>query len=226
MGTKRLLRAFGRALGTVGIALAGAYFFALRPWHRRWGTTDAEASSALPGDDFVEDADVESTRAITIATPARAVWPWLVQLGQGRGGFYSYERLENFFGLQTHTTDYVPSGHQHLSVGDVVRFGPPGSKFPSFRVALVDPGRTLVLSAPGWETGASEATWTFALHEITPGATRLVVRFRGRSPSLRARLVNRLVVEPVQFAMERKMLKGIRRRAERARASTTEGRRR
>lgn len=226
MGTKRILRAFGRALAVAGVALAGAYLFALRPWHRRWGTTDTEATGALPGDDFVEDADVESTRAITIAAPARDVWPWVVQLGQGRGGFYSYERLENLLGLQIHDTRNILSDHQHLGVGDEVRLGPPGANVPSFRVAVIDPGRTLVLSAPGWETGGSNATWTFALHEVSPGATRLVVRFRGRSPSLRARLVNRLVVEPVQFAMERKMLKGIRQRAERARASATEGRRR
>ncbi|KAB1186700.1 MULTISPECIES: hypothetical protein [Haloferax] len=226
MGTKRLLRAAGRALGVAGVALSGAYLFALRPWHRRWGTTDTEAAGALPGDDFVGDADVVSTRAITIATPARAIWPWLVQLGQGRGGFYSYERLENLFGLQIHSADHILPSHQHLSVGDVIRLGPPGSNTPSFHVALVDPGRTLVLSAPGWETGASTATWTFALHEISPSATRLIVRFRGRSTSLRERVFNRLVVEPIQFAMERKMLKGIRKRAERARASPTEGRRR
>ncbi|KAB1197264.1 MULTISPECIES: hypothetical protein [Haloferax] len=226
MGTQRVLRALGRALGTVGLALTGAYLLALRPWHRRWGATDAEATGTLPGDDFVGDADVVSTRAITIAASARAVWPWVVQLGQGRGGFYSYERLENLFGLQIHNADHILSEHQHLGVGDEIRLGPPGSNAPSFRVALIDPGRTLVLSAPGWETGSSEATWTFALHEVSPSATRLIVRFRGHSPSLGSRVVNRLVVEPVQFAMERKMLKGIRKRAERARASATEGRRR
>ncbi|WP_416838622.1 hypothetical protein [Haloferax sp. DFSO52] len=226
MGMKRLLRAIGRVLGVVGVALTGAYLFALRPWHRQWGTTDGEATGALPGDDFVGDADVVSTRAITIAASARSVWPWLVKLGQGRGGFYSYERLENFFGLQIHDADNILSEHQHLGIGDEIRLGPPGSNAPSFHVALMDPGRTLVLSAPGWELGASTATWTFALHELSPGATRLVVRFRGQSPSLRARVVNRLVVEPVQFAMERKMLIGIRERAERARASATEGRRR
>ncbi|KAB1192447.1 hypothetical protein GJR96_02930 [Haloferax sp. MBLA0076] len=226
MGTKRLLRASGRALGLVGVALTGVYLLALRPWHRRWGTTDTEATGALPGDDFVEDADVESTRAITIAAPSRAVWPWLVQLGQGRGGFYSYERLESFFGLQTHDADPTQPSHHHLRVGDAIRLGPLGTNALTFRVAVIDPGRSLVLSAPGWETGASPATWTFALHELSPGSTRLVVRFRGRSTTLRERLVNRLVVEPVQFAMERKMLKGIRKRAERARASATEGRRR
>lgn len=226
MGIKRLLRAFGRAIGIAGLALTGVYYLALRPWHRRWGSTDAEATGALPGDDFVGAADVESTRAVTIATPARGVWPWLVRLGHGRGGFYSYERLENLLGLQRHDAGHILTEHQHLGVGDEIRLGPPGSNAPSYRVALVDPGRTLVLSAPGWEVGASEATWTFALHEITPDATRLVVRYRGHSPSLRARLVNRLLVEPIQFAMERKMLLGIRDRAERARASATEGRRR
>ncbi|ELZ93126.1 MULTISPECIES: hypothetical protein [Haloferax] len=222
MGTRRLIR----ALGLAGIGVVGTYLLAVRPWHRRWGTTDDEATGWLPGDDFVAEADVSSTRAITITAPARAVWPWLVQLGQGRGGFYSYERLENLFGLQIHNADRILPQHQRLDVGDEIRLGPPGSGAPSFRVAFVDPERSLVLSAPGWETGESPATWTFALHEVAPGATRLVVRFRGRSETLRERAMNRLVVEPVQFAMERKMLKGIRSRAERARASPTGGRHR
>ncbi|ELZ94777.1 hypothetical protein C440_06872 [Haloferax mucosum ATCC BAA-1512] len=222
MGTKRRIR----ALGLAGGAIAGAYHFAVRPWHRQWGATNDEATESLPGDDFVSDCDVSSTRGITIAAPARVVWPWLVQLGQSRGGFYSYERLETLFGLEIHNADRILPEYQRLDVGDEVRLGPPGSETPSFHVALVDPGRSLVLSAPGWETGESQATWTFVLHEVTPGATRLLVRFRGRSETLRERVMNRLFVEPVQFAMERKMLKGIRERAERARTSATEGQRR
>ncbi|AFK18207.1 hypothetical protein E6P09_05425 [Haloferax mediterranei ATCC 33500] len=222
MGTRRIIR----ALGLAGLGIASTYYLAIRPWHRRWGTTNDEAAGPLPGDDFVSDYDTSSTRAITIGAPARAVWPWLVQLGQGRGGFYSYERLENLFGLGIDNADRILSEYQHLDVGDEVRLGPPGANAPSFHVALVDPGRSLTLSAPGWETGESPAVWTFALHEVTPNTTRLIVRFRGRSETLRERVVNRLIIEPVQFAMERKMLKGVRERAERTRASATEGRRR
>ncbi|WP_396610682.1 hypothetical protein ACH9L7_10630 [Haloferax sp. S1W] len=219
MGSKRL----SRALGIAGATLAGSYF-ALRPWHRHWGTTDEEATGSLPGDDFVEDADWQSTRAITIAAPARAVWPWLVQMGQDRSGFYSYERLENLFGVHLDSTDSIRTEHQHLDVGDEIRLGPFRSAAQSFRVAVVDPGKSLVLSAPGWETGESAATWTFALHEAAPGATRLVIRFRGRSGSLRERLVDRFFVEPIQFLMERKMLKSIRTRVERERSATMDGR--
>ncbi|ELZ87623.1 hypothetical protein C453_04694 [Haloferax elongans ATCC BAA-1513] len=220
MGIERL----SRALGIAGATLAGSYLLALRPWHRRWGTTDDEASETLPGDDFVDDADWQSTRAITIAAPARAVWPWLVQMGQGRSGFYSYERLESLFGLQIDTAGGNHANQQQLDIGDEVRLGPRGSGLPSFHVAVVNPGESLVLSAPGWETGESDATWTFALHEVAPGATRLVIRFRGRSETLYGRVMNRLVTEPIQFLMERKMLKGIRTRVERGRSAAMNGR--
>src|SRR4051812_23088582 len=78
-----------------GVAAAAVYALLVRPWHLRWGATDEEAGEPLPGDDLRSDANVVATHAITIDAPAADVWPWLVQIGRGRGGFYSYTWLEN-----------------------------------------------------------------------------------------------------------------------------------
>src|SRR5664279_5588585 len=113
----------------------------LRARTLRWGATDTEARGELPGDDLVPDPGLTSTRAITIAAAAADVWPWIVQLGQGRGGFYSYDALENLVGCQIHSADHVVPEWQSIAVGDEIRLHPEGG----LMVALVDPGRALVL---------------------------------------------------------------------------------
>jgi hypothetical protein len=88
------LRALRRP-AALGSAATLAYLVAVRPWQHRWGATDAEVRAALPGDQYVPRARSQSTRAVTVAAPAAEVWRWLVQFGQGRAGFYSYNWLEN-----------------------------------------------------------------------------------------------------------------------------------
>src|ERR1700682_4382350 len=90
----------------------------------RWGATDEEIAAAQPGDDLIGDANVTATRAITIRRSADVVWPWIAQLGQGRGGFYSYDFLENLVGCDIHSADRVVSEWQQIGVGDEVRLAP------------------------------------------------------------------------------------------------------
>jgi hypothetical protein len=106
--------------GTVATLGAGAYHWGLGPWQRAWGATDAELEAALPGDDCTAEPADQITPAITIDAPAERIWPWLVQLGADRGGSYSYDWLEDLFGLRIHgATELVPEW-QDLRVGDLV----------------------------------------------------------------------------------------------------------
>lgn len=210
-----------------GAAVAGAalasYTFLVRPWHLRWGATREEREELLPGDTFVPFPRHEATHAITIHAPVSEVWPWLVQVGQTRGGFYSYTWLENLAGCQMHNADRVVPEWQTLRVGDVVWLHPQAPPLP---VSLVDPGRALVLGgaanhAPAAEApgGAGAGTWGFYLKAIDEQTTRLIIRLRwDRKPGLLNWLGNYGMLEPAHFVMERKMLLGIKQRAESAAA--------
>jgi hypothetical protein len=194
------------ALAVVAIAL-------LMPWMNRWGATGEELVQSLPGDEIVAGASVETTRAIEIGSPAARVWPWLAQIGQGRGGWYSYDWLENLLGCDIHTLDHIEPALQTLQVGDEIRLGPQEG-LPSYKVVLMEPGQALVLRSVNPQTGAEGETWGFYLLEKQSGLTRLVVRHRA-TPGIDAteRIFN-TVFQPISFVMERRMLKGIRERAE------------
>lgn len=224
------------ALAVGGTALAATYLLALRPRMITWGATDDEVRMPLPGDDLVPGAWYQTTRAVTIQVPPEAVWPWLVQMGQGRGGFYTYEWLEQAAGTAIRTVDDIIPELQNLAIGDVVLLSPAGGP----KVARLEPRRALVLHdtmdvrtgrsiPPGTpKQFAADWTWTYLLQPMGDGATRLLVRtradFRPRAP-LAAAVA--LLLAPAHFIMERGMLLGIKRRAERAleqRAAATEHR--
>jgi hypothetical protein len=178
----------------------------------RWGATDEEIAAAQPGDDLIGDANVTATRAITIRRSPDVVWPWVAQLGQGRGGFYSYDFLENLVGCDIHSADRVVSEWQQIEVGDEVRLAPTAG----LRVATLEPGRALVLqgSLPIARTPPFDSSWAFVLCEQPDGTTRLL----SREQYGYRRWWAPFVVEPTQaisFVMSRKMLLGIRDRAER-----------
>jgi hypothetical protein len=127
---------------TVAVAVAGVVSVALaRRAMLGWGATTAERRAALPGDDLVPHASVRATRAITVAADAGDLWPWIAQLGQGRGGFYSYDVLENLIGCDIHSADQIVPAWQTVEVGDEVRLHPS----VALAVAVVDPGHALVL---------------------------------------------------------------------------------
>jgi hypothetical protein len=191
------------ALGaTVG---AGAFYCALlrRPV-LTWGASESEATSRLAGDELLEDADGVSTRAIDIDAPASAVWPWLAQMGPApRGGAYTYDWIENLLGLHMHSVDTVLPDFQHPEVGDTIAFGT-----NRMRLELVEPDHLLA-----WRSVDGNWVWSFVLAEHNR-ATRLISRNRFRLPTLGARIAM-LPMQPGSLVMERKMLLGIKQRAER-----------
>ena len=173
-----------------------------------WGSTNDEAAAHLPGDELLEDADGVATRAITIDAPATAVWPWIAQMGPSpRGGAYTYDWIENLLGLNMHSADHVLAEFQHPEIGEGFGYGTNKMVF-----AIVEPERVLATrSADGnW-------VWTFILRE-QDGRTRLISRNRFRLPRLRDK-VGMIPMEPGSLVMERKMLKGIKERAERLAAA-------
>jgi hypothetical protein len=200
----------GVLLGLIGGLL---YVPVIKPWQMRWGATDAEVQTGYPGDDIVSGMADQSTRAIDIHTPASQVWPWLLQLGQGRGGLYSYDFLENLVGCDIHTLDYVAPELQNLKVGDTIKLGPQKG-LPYYAVVLIEPQQALVLQAINPETGEPGGTWGFYLDEKSSSLTRLVIRHRDiPSQDPTARVVNS-IFEPISFVMEHRMLHGIRDHAE------------
>jgi hypothetical protein len=203
MTTNALLGRGTLTVGAIGVA-AVLYRRMLRGPVLTWGATDAEADARLPGDELLEAADGVATRAITIDAPASAVWPWIAQIGPSpRGGAYTYDWIENLLGLNMHSTDRVLPEYQHPRVGDTLGYGPNRMRFER-----VEPRR--VLSSRS-EDG--NWVWSFVLDEHD-GETRLISRNRFRLPSLSARL-GMIPMEPASLVMERKMLRGIKERAER-----------
>jgi hypothetical protein len=194
---------------TAGLAVLGvAYWTLLRPRLLHWGATRAEVERSLPGDDLLSEATAESTMAITIGAPPDAIWPWLRQLGQGRGGFYSYEWAENLVGLDIHNADEIRPEYQSLSVGDRIRLAR-ADRFPeaTLEVAALDPERSLVLAHTAEPTGW---VWSFVLDPVDEATTRLLVRSRVRLPdNPLARVAAQSVLDPVTFVMTRGMLRGI-----------------
>lgn len=205
----------------VGVLLAAPV---LRRWYNRWGATPEELTRHLPGDELVLDPKLGYTRVVTIDAPPSDVWPWLVQLGQGRGGFYSFDVLENLIGCRIHSTDRILPEHQHLERGDLVRSGP--ERYPCWEVLEVEPPHHLVLMGADPDTlrappvvamippkGYVASTWQWVLQPVAAGtATRLLVRQRLTYSRNQALLWH--LVEPFNFVMERRMLLGIKQRAE------------
>jgi hypothetical protein len=187
---------------------AAAYQTVLRDRCLRWGASAEEVAREMPGDELIADPDMLATRAITINAPPSAIWPWLVQMGSGRGGAYTYDWIENLLGLDMHSADEVLPEHQVLEVGDLL---PMGTKGAAMRVEVLDPERFLV-----FRVGDGNWVWIFGLYPES-STTRLVSRNRISvpQPSLLQRLFNLLFMEPGSLVMERKMLLGIKERAER-----------
>jgi hypothetical protein len=179
-----------------------SYILVVRPWYLRWGATDAEIAMSLPGDAFMEHPTAVSTRAITIHAPASVVWQWLVQLGQGRGGFYSYDWLENLFTADMHNSDIIVPQLQTLNVGDWVLMHPSGATNPAMRapVVAVEPGKYFVLNKG----------WGFYLFRVDGNTTRFIVRYTNNDNPI----YYYSVFEQAHFIMESGMMLGIKYRAE------------
>jgi hypothetical protein len=180
----------------------------VRDWVLTWGATAEEAARPLPGDDLLDPADLVATRAIQIDAPPSAIWPWLVQMGPGRAGAYTYDWIENLFGLNMHSADQIHPEWQNLNVGDVVRSH---HDQPGMRVEILEPERVL-----SNRSEAGDWVWTFVLVPEN-GSTRLISRNRiAMKGAAAGQHLGMLVMEPGSLVMERKMLLGIKERAERS----------
>src|SRR5437016_1371982 len=179
------------------------YYRLLRPAILTWGATAAEARSHLPGDELLENADGIATRAISIRAPVASVWPWLAQLGPfPRGGAYTYDWIENLLSLGMHSANRVLDQFQHPEIGDTIGFGS-----NQMRLERVEPNHVLA-----WRSQDGNWVWTFVL-EAQDGRTRLISRNRFRLSTPIASL-GMLLMEPASLVMERKMLLGVKQRAE------------
>ena len=197
--TMRLTRLFA-----LGVALGVVYVRFLRSPILSWGATSAETDAALPGDELLADPDTVATRAIDIDAPASAVWPWIAQMGPSpRGGAYTYDWIENLLGLDMHSVDHVLPEFQNPQIGDTIGYGS-----NRMRLERVEPRARPRLAVRGRKLGM----------DVRPrgdeGSTRLISRNRFRLPSLVSR-IGMLPMEPGSLVMERKMLNGIKQRAER-----------
>jgi hypothetical protein len=183
---------------------------ALLPWYTRRGTKDNERDAPLPGDDLVHDPKTGYTMAITVTAAASEIWPWLLQMGQGRGGFYTHEWVENLLGADIHNADRVVSAWQQLKVGDPIRLTPDpyfGQAGQFMTVAELHPERALVFRQT--LPNGSTASWAFLLLPGDAGTTRVVMRRRGGQPTLFD-----CVMAPGYAFMDRGLLHGLRQRAE------------
>jgi hypothetical protein len=219
------LNVFENILGAFQVGGALILSPLIRGWYNHWGATPEETSRTLPGDELNPTPMLGYTRAIDIQAPPGLVWPWLAQMGQGRGGLYSYDGLENLAKCDIHSVDRILPEHQNPQMGDLIRLGPQG--YPCFAIMSIEPGRSLILVSADPQSGQpvvytsqirkgyAIATWQFILGSTGANTTRLLVRQRlSYSPEIA--WVWR-VTEPVGFVMERKMMLGIKQRAERNR---------
>jgi hypothetical protein len=204
----------GMILDTVGAVPLWIVTPLLRPWHMRWGATRAEVRGAMPGDGIVPRAQFTATRAITIDAPPAQVWPWISQLGYGRAGFYTYDLVDNG-GVPS--ADRVLDEHQHLAVGDAIpMFHESHGLAIAYTVHERDRESMTWVHRPH-EGDVPDSTWSWRLDALPGGRTRLVTRMKQdyRWTTPRLALFNLILMELGDFAMERRMLKGIKSRAER-----------
>ena len=206
--------------GTARIAWNLAASPLIRRKRVRWGTIGTEASDPLPGDELVPEPKWSYTLAVGIDAPPAEVWPWIAQIGQGRGGFYTYQTLENLAGCKiTNTTEILPE-HQHPSVGDGIRLHP---DTPPLRIKIVDPPIALVLFGSPAEVGSEDewgkSTWQFVIRARSDGGSRFLTRGRyDYTPDWQSRLAfGHHLIEPISYVMSTKMMREIKRLAERGR---------
>ncbi len=200
------------------VGVIALYRGRLRPWMYTWGAAEVEVTAVLPGDELVSTSTPRTTRAVTIDAPLHDVWPWLAQIGEGRAGFYSYSLLERAVGARIHNSDVIHPEWQNVRVGDTVwlaqRYGDRARQV----IAAVKPMSHLVLVTPDdfekvQRGEEASGIWSFCLRR-EDGWTRLIARGSGGA-------VGHAGFDIVHFAMEQKMLRGIRNRAHHLRQNAT-----
>ncbi|WP_139003774.1 hypothetical protein [Arthrobacter crystallopoietes] len=193
-------------VGLLGVAATAVYSAVWRPWQLTWGATPDEVARSLPGDDLVPVPTFNATRAISIAVPPEQVWPWLVQVGVGRGGWYSYDLLDN---LGRNSARRILPEWQRLAPGGVVPMSPDGKH--GIEVYSMDRPHTMIWGTPG------DTTWVWQLDEQSDSTTRVLTRIRSRIRWTPMSIAFAGLLELADFWMIRKMLLGLRERAQNAR---------
>jgi hypothetical protein len=187
-----------------------------RHWHLRWGATDAEVAAAMPGDELVPKPSFNATRAITITAPPQDVWPWIVQIGTGRAGFYAYDLFDN--GARPSADRILPE-LQDTQVGDWVPMSSKVNETTAFKVKAFQPNQWLLWAKP-------DSTWAWTLTPLDGGRTRLVARLKEKYPwrsSPTLALLTVIIFEFGDFPMMRKLLLGVKSRAKRTAATQPGG---
>ena len=202
-------RSICSALLLLGAAVA-SYLRFLRPWQLRWGATDAEVSLTLPGDEVVARPTFDATRAVTVDAPSDTIWPWLVQIGCGRAGWYSYDLIDN---LGRPSADRIIPDFQRLEIGDIVPMSPDGKQ--GLWVKALEASRWML-----WGDRQGDATWFWGLQPIDEERTRLITRVRIRYDWKSPLILFNLLLDVGDIVMMRKCMLGIKKRAERLHAST------
>ena len=198
------------------VVVALLYWFPVRRWFGHWGTTPDELIRPMAGDAIVPNPTHWATHAVTIEAPPGDIWPWLVQMGYQRGGLYSYDWLDRLFGiLDRASADEVLPAFQQIAVGDTIRLGPR----EELTVAALQEKRALVLR---YSAHQFEWVWQFGLYPLNEQRTRLITRGTERYKNTVGAWLFMRVMEPAAFVMTRKMLLGVKQRAEALRAARTD----
>jgi hypothetical protein len=190
------------------LTFAALYWFPIRRWMSRWGTTPSDLTRVMAGDGLLVNPTYSGTMAVVVNASPEQIWPWLVQIGYQRGGLYSYDWLDRLFGyLDRPSATRILPEFQHLAAGDEIPLG----RGPGWPVAALEPNRALVLDMRS--LGDFDWVWQFGLYAIDEKRTRLVSRSRVRTRTVWARLFT-YAIEPAGFLMTRRMLLGLKQRAE------------
>ena len=198
------------------VTFAALYWFPIRRWMGRWGTTPSDLSRVMAGDGLIGDPTYSGTMAVIVNARPDDIWPWLVQMGYQRGGLYSYDSLDRLFGfLDRPSTARILPEFQHLAVGDEIPLG----RGPGWPVASMEPPRALVLDMRNM--GSIDWVWQFGLYTVDEKQTRLVSRSRVHARTIWAWLLTS-AIEPAGFIMTRRMLLGLKQRAEALAAASGE----
>lgn len=223
--TRFSFRRFLEGLEGIVIIIACYLTFFLKPLRERWGLSIEEAKRSLPGDELVSSPKSKFTHAIKINAPVEYVWPWIAQIGQGKGGFYTYEALENLIGLQIYNSDIVLPEFQNPTIGDTVAFAPEDAS----PIVICEHGRAMAIEnsldmdSNQWydPKGPSpknflHLTWLWYVEALDDYHCRFISRNRvDYSPNFKNKLLFGPLTEPIVFTMDRKMCLGIKKRAER-----------
>ena len=225
MKNKISLSSIFSALEGMLIMIACYLTIFLKPLRDKWGMAKDQLIKKFPGDDIVAEPKSQFTHGIEINAPAEFVWPWVAQMGKDRGGFYSYELLENILGLEIYNTDSILDEFQHPRTGDLIPFGPK----TAYPLVICDHGKAMVIEnyddldtrkkykpEDGHPENYLHLSWLWFVESVDAENSRFVSRNRlTYKDSFKNQLIIGLLSEPIVFAMDRKMCLGIKRRAER-----------